>query len=143
MQSANDLQRALQELCEEEQDFIQKRVAQSVSLPAPSTTTILHEVLNELNDRNRHALQATLRCYKQNRMSDEGLIGSVKSLVKSLTDFTTTRKILFKGENKAPAAVNTFDHVTRRAVVTQALRTGRLPAHMSIRRPLYKVNAIS
>jgi hypothetical protein len=98
---------ALQELRQHEQDFMQKRALRSVKLPAPLTTTILRDVLHELDDGGRHALRTTLDCYKQNRMSDEDLV----SFVKSLTHFSTTLKLVFEREDAGPAKVNMVDHV--------------------------------
>ena len=60
-------------------DLMRKLAAQAVALPAPLTETIVREVLHELEDGSRHALQTTLDCYKQKRMSAEDLISFVKT----------------------------------------------------------------
>ena len=98
---------ALQEprLHQHEQGFMQN--LRSIRLPAPLTTIILREVLHELEDEGRHALQTTLDCYKQNRMSDEDLV----SFVKSLTHCSMTLKMVFEREDAGPAEVNMVDNV--------------------------------
>jgi hypothetical protein len=80
-------------------DLMRKLAAQAVALPAPLTETIVREVLHELEDGSRHALQTTLDCYKQKRMSAEDLI----SFVKTLTSFSKTLKAAFESEAAVPS----------------------------------------